>query len=249
MIQVSARRFWQARRLYAIVVLVVLYGVAGCKSGNQSPTATNVPQTPAAPPAPARVVVPITFVSPKSDSDAADSLATLRKADKSFMDYKLSRTRTQIQLQDVSVAVVNQMSAFTDAETSISPGRIVYGAGNSRNLTQDERDKATESVRKSTSVYLNNRFRVTDGARFEVIVVLYTDPFVHTYANVSLGNPYGGVSYGVEDFTIFFVDTQTKSVIWSSAMMAHGKTLDDVADVVANGVPRQLDILFGITKK
>src|SRR5208337_1446354 len=148
------------------------------------------------------------FVPPKSDSDAADSLDTLRKAGENFKDYKLSRTRTQIQLQDVSVAVVNQLVGFTDPVTSSSPGRYEMG-GEGRYLKKDEIEKVTDTVRKSTIAYLNNRFRVTDGARFEVVVIIWGHPGVRILN--------GFDPYGTEDFITLFIDTQSKLVIWSTS--------------------------------
>jgi hypothetical protein len=183
---------------------------------------------------------PVTFVPPAPATDASEMPAALGQADGDFKDYTLSQTPAQIQLHDISLVVVNQMDTFAEPETNSSPGFFGFG-GKPRALRQDEREKVTASVKKSTVAYLNERFRVTDSARFKVIVILSGRPGVH------IENGYD--PYGIEDFSTILVDTQSKSVIWSSSMEAYGKTLDDATDVAAKGVPEQLDVLFGIKKE
>jgi hypothetical protein len=240
MILLNAHRSWQIRLLYAMVVLVTLYGVAGCKSGNQSPAATNVPQTPSAP---ARVVEPLTFVPPKSVRAASETLTVLQKQGENFKDYKLSPSRGQVQLQDVSLLVLNHMTVFSEPVTDSRPGYFGFG-GKDRTLKQDEQDKVTETVKKAAFDYLNKRFRVVDGAQYEVVIILAGAQHPGEVRIIDGFNP-----YGIEAVRILFLDTQAKMVLWSESLEGYGKTLESATQVTADGLADQFDILFGIKKK
>jgi hypothetical protein len=236
----NARPFLQTRLLHAMVVLAMLYGLAGCKSGKQRPAATNVVQTPSAP---ARVVEPLTFVPPKSVRAASETLAVLRKQGENFKDYKLSPNSGQVKLQDVSLLVLNHMTVFSEPVTDSQPGYFGFG-GKDRALKQDEQDEVTKTVKKAAFDYLNKRFRVVDGAQYEVVMILAGAQHPGEVRIIDGFNP-----YGIEAVRILFLDTQAKMVLWSVSLEGYGKTLGSATQVTADGLADQFDILFGTKRK
>jgi hypothetical protein len=193
-------------------------------------------------PASVRVVEPLVFVPATSDSSAmSETLDAMKEADERFKDYALSDSRAEIPLSDVSITVINKMPVFTEPRTSSSPGSFSFG-GTDRDLTQDERNGVTEAIRRSTAAYLDKRFRVTKGARFEVVIIVSGGAHPNQVRIMNGFDP-----YGIETFRTMFIDTQSKALVWCTAREAYGKTLDAATQVVVNDVPKRLDTLFGIT--
>ena len=144
---------------------------------------------------------------PASTGKAEEILEALHRAGGTLKDYTLSEARTQIQVQSISLLVVNQMDVFTEPVTTSTPGKYEFG-GKSRVPTQDERNKVSETLRRSTAAYLAKRFRLISGARFEVVVIASGRSAVFIQSGVI------PIPYGVEDIRILLLDTQSKSLIW-----------------------------------
>jgi hypothetical protein len=188
-------------------------------------------------------VEPLTFVPPKSVRAASETLAVLRKQGENFKDYKLSPSSGQVKLQDVSLLVLNLMTVFSEPVTDSQPGYFGFG-GKDRALKQDEQDEVTKTVKKAAFDYLNKRFRVVDGAQYEVVIILAGAQHPGEVRIIDGFNP-----YGIEAVRILFLDSQTKMVLWSESLEGYGKTLESATQGTADGLADQFDILLGIKKK
>lgn len=218
----------------------VAIALLGCQTEPQGSSALqksgSATTRPALPP-----MEPVVFVPPKSEN-ATDTVDALKGTEEQFKDYTPNKTPAQIELRDVSVTILNKMDAFAEPVTSSTPGEFSFG-GRDRTLSPDERNKVTEEIRNSATAYLEKRLRVTKDARFHVAVIVSGGQHRNQVHIVNGFDP-----YGIETFYTLLIDTQSKSVIWGSGREGYGKTLDAATKVVANGVPEQLDILFGIKK-
>lgn len=218
----------------AALTAILFLATIGCQA---QPQASSTPKK-SATAAPALPKEPVVFVPPES-SGATGNVGALKEADERFKDYTLNATRAQIELREVSVTVLNKMEGFTEPVTSSTPGRYEFG-GQGRTVSQDERNKVSEQVRKSTVAYLEKRLLVTKGAHFEVVVVIS--------AGLGVRILNGFDPYGIEIFRTFLIDTSTKAVIWCDGREGYGKTLDAATKVAASGVPERLAVLFGSQK-
>ena len=173
---------------------------------------------------------------PASTGKSAEMLEALHKSGGVFAGYTMSEPRTQIQLRTVSVVVLNQMDVFTEPMTSSTPGRYEFG-GQSRVPTQVERNKVTETIRRSTAGYLAKRFHVISGAQFELAVIVSGRNGVYIQNGF---NP-----WGVVDIRILLLDTQTKSVVWyNDDAWGLGKTLESATDSATTSTNQQLAALL-----
>jgi hypothetical protein len=188
----------------------------------------------------------VTFVPPEWGADARDiSLGRLYKATQSFNDYKISETREQIKMQEVSLAILNQVDVFGDPKThsDFENGQLNITSGvNTRSVSQAERDNSTALVRDAAAASLKTRLSLKDNARFEILVILSGNPTTRFF------NDDVFEQYGIESFDVIFLDTETKSLIWSTARQAYGKTLDNATSNIARSVPEQIDVLFGVKR-
>jgi hypothetical protein len=224
----------------AAFVGIFLVMVLACRNEPQASISpqksTPAIERPAPPP-----TEPVVFVPPKP-IDAVDTVAALKEADARFKDYTLAKTRPQIELRDVSVTILDKMDVFAEPITSSTPGRFEFG-GQDRTLIPEERSKVTEEYRKSVTAYLMKRLRVSQGARFELVIIVLGGQH-RNQVHIVHGEP-----YGIETFRTLLLDTQSKSIVWCSGMDGWGKTLDEATKFVLQGVPEELDLLFGFKKQ
>jgi len=212
------------RALLSLATLAFCCG-AGCKSAQPTQqTGSAIPT-----PAPSKTIQPIELVPPASTGDASEILSALRKAaGDSFKGYTIGRKRTQIQLQDVSVAVLNQMDFFGEP--------FVTGI-RTRTLLPAERERVTETITKSTKNHLGDKLHVIDVAQYTVVVAF-------TGENGAIFD-HNQNAFGVIDLRVLLADSQTKSVLWyDTKAMGLGRDLDSAVGGACSSINDNLDVLF-----
>jgi hypothetical protein len=176
------------------------------------------------------------FLPPNPDGKPDEVLAAIHNAGDEYKTYTLGSSHSQIDAQEISVAVVNDMKKFQVFK--IEGG---HGIMASETLDPSDREKATQTILRSATEYLQSNFHVSDTSRYRILILVYGGNSMYFDNNQ---RPWGEM-----DIRILLLDTTAKAVLWyTGKAWGLGNDLGSAATFGASSVNKQLDILLGEKK-